>query len=472
MTHKRLGFMQLTIICGFSLFYAFYLIAFFGFFMFAPAHIGFGELHAGQVVFFAASILTTCAFLAQFRRADSVAIGHARYLYLATLIPGSALTACIIAGELGLAVPLGVFYIASALAGISIGIGFMLWEDLSTHGYLSRGVLAHGIVFSAGGVIFLAGTFLLSNLGNAVVAEICLCASTALFAFIAPRCDSREDKPVAPACKYFRTVRHLDVVVGVINVAFGYAFIMLYQHDDFVLLVAMSIAIAADLAFSIAFGRGRWMMFAGAVRVCAAIVSCALILYTCLSDTSESIALCLIVVLWFVFRTINGGSLTNLANQMGYSAQYTGTRGKLSANVGFALGLGLGVCAVSFSAPTIQGMYIPLALVAAFILSALFLLPFDGESSAVGYKTLAFVDMHELPDDGLQAACEKATKQFKLSPRESEVLGILVKGRNAKHIAEKLYISESTVKTHISNIYRKLGVHSQQELLDAIEELS
>ena len=34
---------------------------------------------------------------------------------------------------------------------------------------------------------------------------------------------------------------------------------------------------------------------------------------------------------------------------------------------------------------------------------------------------------------------------------------------------DKFYISQSTAKTHIYNIYRKFGVHSRQELLDFIE---
>ena len=33
----------------------------------------------------------------------------------------------------------------------------------------------------------------------------------------------------------------------------------------------------------------------------------------------------------------------------------------------------------------------------------------------------------------------------------------------------ELTITEETVKSHISNIYRKLGVHTQQELLDKVE---
>jgi DNA-binding CsgD family transcriptional regulator len=62
-------------------------------------------------------------------------------------------------------------------------------------------------------------------------------------------------------------------------------------------------------------------------------------------------------------------------------------------------------------------------------------------------------------------------KNFKLSPRQVEVLLLLAKGRNAKHVAEAQCISYSTAKSHIYSTYRKIGVHSQQELLNYIESL-
>lgn len=66
----------------------------------------------------------------------------------------------------------------------------------------------------------------------------------------------------------------------------------------------------------------------------------------------------------------------------------------------------------------------------------------------------------------VEAVCEK----YRLSPREREVLRILLKGRDAKYIMDTFYISQSTAKTHIYNIYRKLDVHSRQELLDLVDE--
>lgn len=71
----------------------------------------------------------------------------------------------------------------------------------------------------------------------------------------------------------------------------------------------------------------------------------------------------------------------------------------------------------------------------------------------------------EIWDRKVNAVCE----QYHLSPREREILPILLRGRDAKYIMDTFYISQSTAKTHIYNIYRKFGIHSRQELLDLVE---
>ena len=53
-----------------------------------------------------------------------------------------------------------------------------------------------------------------------------------------------------------------------------------------------------------------------------------------------------------------------------------------------------------------------------------------------------------------------------LSPREIEVLNTLIDGLSNKEIGEKLFISVSTVKTHIINIYSKLGVKNRVEAVN------
>ena len=52
-----------------------------------------------------------------------------------------------------------------------------------------------------------------------------------------------------------------------------------------------------------------------------------------------------------------------------------------------------------------------------------------------------------------------------LSPREREVLGELARGATYADIAAALFVSENTVKTHVSSLYSKLGVSRRSKAL-------
>lgn len=69
-------------------------------------------------------------------------------------------------------------------------------------------------------------------------------------------------------------------------------------------------------------------------------------------------------------------------------------------------------------------------------------------------------------------ARRKAAEAYGLTAREAEVLAALMGGNSVLGVADKLCISENTVKGHMKNIYCKMGVHSRQEMVDAVEGLS
>ena len=83
-------------------------------------------------------------------------------------------------------------------------------------------------------------------------------------------------------------------------------------------------------------------------------------------------------------------------------------------------------------------------------------------------EKLEHVATNVAPDVGVH---EVLGSRYGLTKREVEVLKYLVSGRSSRRIQEELFISESTVHTHIRHIYQKLGVHSKQELLDLADDV-
>jgi DNA-binding CsgD family transcriptional regulator len=65
---------------------------------------------------------------------------------------------------------------------------------------------------------------------------------------------------------------------------------------------------------------------------------------------------------------------------------------------------------------------------------------------------------------------ELLARSNSLSPRETEVFLLLAQGRNRPYIQRELFLSDGTVKTHISRIYHKLGVTNRQELITMVQK--
>lgn len=58
--------------------------------------------------------------------------------------------------------------------------------------------------------------------------------------------------------------------------------------------------------------------------------------------------------------------------------------------------------------------------------------------------------------------------EYNITQREKDIIALLIKGSNNHEIASRLFISEKTVKSHIYNVYRKVGVQNRVELVNKI----
>lgn len=62
----------------------------------------------------------------------------------------------------------------------------------------------------------------------------------------------------------------------------------------------------------------------------------------------------------------------------------------------------------------------------------------------------------------------KLKNRFDITDRETEIIGLVFNGYSNSEISSKLYISENTVKKHLSNIYIKLHISSRPQLVKFI----
>lgn len=69
-----------------------------------------------------------------------------------------------------------------------------------------------------------------------------------------------------------------------------------------------------------------------------------------------------------------------------------------------------------------------------------------------------------------EAKTEKKLEKYSLTAREFEILQLLLDRKSNQEIAEMLFISNNTVKHHVSNIFKKTGVNKRTELQKLLKE--
>jgi DNA-binding CsgD family transcriptional regulator len=72
--------------------------------------------------------------------------------------------------------------------------------------------------------------------------------------------------------------------------------------------------------------------------------------------------------------------------------------------------------------------------------------------------------------EDFENACREISERYRLTRRETEIMALIARGRNGAYIQERLYISLSTFQTHSKNIYRKLDIHSRQDLMSLFDK--
>ena len=95
----------------------------------------------------------------------------------------------------------------------------------------------------------------------------------------------------------------------------------------------------------------------------------------------------------------------------------------------------------------------------------------------VAFGVLALRKQPNSSDKALDSAANSAARvpservsEYKLTQREVEVIQLFSQGYSLTKVADELFISKSTAQTHAKSIYRKLDIHSKNELIGKMKE--
>ena len=138
---------------------------------------------------------------------------------------------------------------------------------------------------------------------------------------------------------------------------------------------------------------------------------------------------------------------------------------QLGICVGALAGLALSLSAIDESGEAIALMVLELVAMAVLVVYT----EYGSRLWTLLLKTSATMQVEEplqrSDDDGIG----DFARRYGLTEREAEVVALFVQGRSMGYIAEKVCVSENTIKTHVRHVYTKCGIHNKQELIDLVE---
>ena len=306
-----------------------------------------------------------------------------------------------------------------------------------------------------------------------MIVSLCLCLPLARpFFERLSRTDSLADQEVAHPAAFLPLRSHLFLYIFAFNFAYGYGFRFLEGGS---VPVQNALAVLALLAVCAYVGLSRRHPRLDSLFL----LPFALVLtgyLAALSGTGQLAAAApsLLVAGSASFELLTWFALCSATKRNVIDALPTVAWGLAVSYVGIDLGALLAMA--TGTAAGAQGMAAQLAIVVVLVAFVLYVVctrrtfSFDETIEGIAPDAPAMQAVEVRDVDVLEARVARVAEECALTPRERDVMAQLARGNNARHIEETLSISHNTVKYHARNVYAKLGVHSQQELIDLVAQ--
>lgn len=216
---------------------------------------------------------------------------------------------------------------------------------------------------------------------------------------------------------------------------------------------------------------GRSFSFNELVTALLPVIAIALMLLTVVSGMGRWVLYLLLLMLLTMFDVASFCFLFEITVKLRLTPIRSIARGRIHIQLGMALAGTLNLLLSDFLdlsqdnlflVPLVLVVFLFIMVVASGEIKALpdSLSGREGEGSPAGSRS-----------DDDEAKCKILAEDYDLSHRELDVLVLLMRGYDTNSVAEKLFVSPHTVKSHTYHIYKKMGVSSKQELLRKRDEM-
>ena len=467
---------ELVGILGFSLFFAWMFSCFYWLFAAVLQDMDFGWRNLTQSFVFAGVVagyllmhfLGRRAAFNPFKLPVVVACG------ICSLLLPAACVLIVCFGDL----PLQLLWAVNFITGVDGGILTVLWLDVmsrSTDGGEYR--FASFSLFA--GAALMALIMLMPLAAQAAMAALYGAGCAVLLKFCSAKAPLNDHAPfVETSRQSWEFSKEIGPVFAVFGVVFGLCFVYLFNNGGWVLVAGLLFVLPGSAAIAIAASAGReaGITIIQRIILCVTVLSCVATPFVPIDVQVFTIGIA--IAAWAALLSVNY-ALVVRKSKLSWEAPVFRTvpcRLVLVA-VGFLVGWAIATF-VGFTFGPHAEAFGTVRLVMAVVLVMVFMV-FMPDAHHHDREAMDKLEQGTAPraatqdyssDQVLVAKCMAVAELYKLTPREADILGYLARGRNAAYLQEKLCISPHTVKSHIYSIYRKLDIHSQQKLMDFIED--
>ncbi|MCL2826143.1 MAG: helix-turn-helix transcriptional regulator [Eggerthellaceae bacterium] len=324
-------------------------------------------------------------------------------------------------------------------------------------------VLAAGTVLASILYIVVANMFVVASI-IAIIAYAFLEGGTLC---LSPRSLSAEEKRFTkklPPAKLSGNFKQFSLQLCFYSVAFGLALclgVSFSIHGQSPVLVWVALCLTGPFLMLFSFLLNRFLGASDISRILLACIAVALLPLPFMGVLWQVVFCAFLIFCFTCYDMLSFGSLTSIIKAENLDPVKHFSLGRLTNAIGVVIGWIVG--AALFASQTIGSMVFTAVCLGCVFLLVL-LLTF---SRATFTPNAMSPQVHE---GYWQQSCNEVSAQADLSPREAEVFSLLARGRDTEFIHNVLFISSYTVKTHTYHIYKKLDIHSQQEVINLVEE--